>query len=141
MQSIVLFFKLYLLRRHGNYVNYMRDARLLAEWFNFDRTLPLLSCIDASILCGSCFTILGYTRGGAITFSCSNCQTHSNLAYEISQLATITGLKWEICTYALIKAVQQLYESNNVAAFRGVMTDYALFQAKREYYDEQAKKH
>jgi hypothetical protein len=36
-QEAVLFFKLYLLRRKDNYINYLEDAGILAEWFKFEQ--------------------------------------------------------------------------------------------------------
>ena len=119
MQENILFFKLYLLAHKSLYIDYMRGAKILARLFNF-QSVVLLPTIPASILCGACYSILGKTRGGAITFTCSNCQGSSNLGYELMRLCEITKLDYHICTYCLIKAVEDIYKCNNVAVFKHV---------------------
>lgn len=119
-QELVLFFKLYLLAHKNNYINYMENARVLAQWFDFSKA-KAIEIGPCSIYCGSCYNYLGETKGGAITMSCNVCQDGHNWAYEISKLAEITGLQWYLCIYLLCRAIEALYKENNVIVFQSVL--------------------
>lgn len=113
-QDLTLFFKLYLLARKQNYVNYMADTRVLARWFDFSqhKTIKYYDK-ETSIICANCFNILAKIYGGAITLQCNRCHGQSNMAYEIQQLHFITGLPWALCIYLLVRAVEDIYKCNN----------------------------
>lgn len=117
-QELVLFFKLYLLARHDNYVNYMENAEKLASWFSFEVAINII-LDNAPIYCGSCFEEKGSCFGGTFTISCKSCNNKTNMAYEIQQLAQITKTNWNTCIYLMCRAVEDIYKCNNVKAFQG----------------------
>jgi len=119
-QDLILFFKLYLLARRNMYIDYMRNAKILMRWFNFNVAGQIL--IDqAPVYCGHCFNEVGRTIGGGFSMSCSTCKQGNNMAYEIQQLSMHTGLNWYLCIYLMVRAVEEIYKCNNVHSFKSVI--------------------
>lgn len=120
-QDITLFFKLYLLRRQANYVDYMADARTLFLWFNAAQHRSCDISNTAFIICGHCFNKVGNIPGGSIAIQCSKCHGETTISYEIAKLSEITGMSWDYVIYFLCKAIEDIYRSNNTIAFQNIL--------------------
>jgi len=119
-QDLILFFKLYFLAHKANYIDYMQGAKVLSKWFDFTNA-QLIELDNAPVYCGNCFNVVGNTIGGGFILSCANCRKSHNLAYEIQELCHITGLNWYLCTYLMIRAIEDMCKSNNVSVFKNIL--------------------
>jgi len=119
-QELVLFFKLYFLAHTQNYINYMAQTKILAKWFDFSNA-ALIPIDQAPVYCGHCLNEVGRTIGGGFSLTCSTCKRGTNLAYEIGRLAEITGINWYLCMYLMVRAIEDIYKTNNVICFKAVI--------------------
>lgn len=120
-QDLILFFKLYLLRRSKNYINYFADARILAKWFDFEMAHKIELAI-APIYCNTCFSRTGECYGGTFTYSCGYCHGGgSNVAYELQELSRHCNISWELCIYLFVRAIEDIYKSGNANSFHRVI--------------------
>lgn len=116
-----LFFKLYLLARRDNYINYMQQTRELARWFDFKDWREVDTMAPCPTICGNCFNIYPSQMGGGILINCHKCFNETNLMYELNQLSDITHTNNRFCSYFLCLAVESIYESRDTKCFQYVV--------------------